>query len=137
MFNSSWFAMHREHFFLDGDLVEIVGSYTYLGILFLRPIFTMRPAMQARLNRCYASLAWLERQCYHSHFQDLRSKSLLFDSLVCPTGIYGSSCCRPDLSDMEWMRVEHFQILMLVRMIRSKPLVPHHIILIEFGASPL
>ena len=92
--------------------------------------------MQARISRGYAALARLERQCYHSHFQDPRTKSLLFDSLVRPAGMYGSPCWGADLLDREWARVERLQILMFARMIRSKPSVPHQIILAEFGASP-
>ena len=90
IFNTSRPAMHREQFLFTGDPVEIVDSYTYLGIVFSGPVFTMRPAMQARISRGFATLARLERQCYHSHFQDPRTKSLLFGSLVHPTGMYGS-----------------------------------------------
>ena len=53
--------MHQEQFFFVGDPVEIVDSYTYLGVLFSGPIFTMRPDMQARISRGYAALARLER----------------------------------------------------------------------------
>ena len=54
-----------------GDaLVEMVGSYTYLGVLFLGLIFTMHPAMQTHVAMGYVSLTWLERKCFHSHVQD-------------------------------------------------------------------
>ena len=107
IFNTSRPAMHREQFLFAGDPVEIVDSYTYLGVVFSSPIFTMRPAMQARISRGFAALARLECQCYHSHFQDPRTKSLLFDSLVCLAGMYGSPWWGADLVDTEWARVEH------------------------------
>ena len=68
IFNTSQPAMHREQFLFADDLVEIVGSYIYLVVLFSGPIFTMHPAMQAQISRGYAALARLERQCYRSHF---------------------------------------------------------------------
>ena len=94
--------MHREQFLFAGNPVEIVDSYTYLGVVFSGPIFTMRPAMQARISRGYAALAKLERQCYHSHFQDPPPTSLLFDSLVCPAVMYNNPYWGLDLSDIEW-----------------------------------
>ena len=53
--------MHREQFLFAGDPVEIVDSYTYLGVVFSGPVFTMCPAMQARISRGFAALARLER----------------------------------------------------------------------------
>ena len=129
--------MHQEQFLFADDPVEIVNSYTYLGVLLSGSIFTMRPAMQARISKGYVTLAKLEQQCYHSHFQDPRAKSLLFDSLVRPTGMYSSPCWRADLSDTKWVRIERLQILMFARMIHSKPSIPHHIILAEIDALPL
>ena len=137
IFNTSQPAMHQEQFLFAIDPVEIVDSYTYLGVVFSGPIFTMRPTMQARISRGYAALAKLEQQCYHSHFQDPWTKSLLFDSLVRPASMYGSPWWGADLSDTEWARVKPLQILMFARMIRSKPSVPHQIILAKFNTSPL
>ena len=98
--------MHHEQFVFASDSVKIAGSYTYLGVLFFEPIFTMRLAMHAQISGGYIALAKLERQCYHSHFQDPRTKSLFFDSLVSPARMYGSPCWGPDLSDTQWARVE-------------------------------
>ena len=36
-----------------------------------------------------------------------------------------------------WAQVEHLQVLMLARMIRGRPSIPNHTVLVEFGASPL
>ena len=68
IFSISQSTMHWEQFFFYGDSVEILGSYTYLGVLFSRPTFITCPTIQVRLNTSYASLARLERQCHLSHF---------------------------------------------------------------------
>lgn len=52
-------------------------------------------------------------------------------SLVRPAGMYGNLCWGPDLSNMEWARVEHLQILMFAWMIHNKPSVSHQILLAE------
>ena len=52
--------MHREQLLFAGDPVEIADTYTYLGVVFSGLIFTMHPAMQARISRGYAALARLE-----------------------------------------------------------------------------
>ena len=61
--------MHCEQFLFAGDLVKIVGSYIYLGVLFSGSIFAMCLAMQAWISMGYAALARLERQCYHSTYK--------------------------------------------------------------------
>lgn len=72
----------------------------------------------------------------HAHFQDPPTKSLLFDSMVCPASTYHSPCWDPDLLDVDWTRVERLEVLLLARMICCTPSTPHQIVLAKFGASP-
>ena len=84
-------------FLFKGEEVKITGTYTYLGVHFLRPRFSLRPALQPRINKGYGSLALLERQCFHHHFQDISSKMNLLDTLIHPTVLYGSEIWGPSL----------------------------------------
>jgi hypothetical protein len=52
------------HFFFRGEEIEITNTYTYLGVQFSGPRFSLRPTLQPRINKGYGSLALLERQCF-------------------------------------------------------------------------
>jgi hypothetical protein len=45
------------YFFLRGEEIKINNTYTYLGVQFLGPLFSLRPT----LNKGYRSLSLLER----------------------------------------------------------------------------
>jgi hypothetical protein len=124
------------HFFFRGEEIEITNTYTYLGVQFSGPRFSLRPTLQPRINKGYGSLALLERQCFRHHFQDISSKMSLMDSLIRPTVLYGSEIWGPSLLESDWASVERVQTLLLRRIIRCKQTVPQHIILAEFGARP-
>jgi hypothetical protein len=70
------------HFFFRGEEIEITIAYTYLGVQFSGPCFSLRLALQPQIAKGYGSLALLERQCFHHHFQDISSKMSLMDSLI-------------------------------------------------------
>ncbi|MCO5581173.1 hypothetical protein L7F22_035051 [Adiantum nelumboides] len=65
-------------------MVEQVPSYVYLGVTFTGPRFSLKQAADARLDRGFAALGRLERQCAHVQFQEPRTKLWLFESLVTP-----------------------------------------------------
>ena len=48
-------------FLFKGEEVEITSTYTYLGVRFSGPRFSLRPTLQPRINKGYGSLALLER----------------------------------------------------------------------------
>ena len=54
------------HLIVSHKLVEVVGSYVYLGVTFSARSgkFPMTHAAKDRLTRGYASLSLLERQCH-------------------------------------------------------------------------
>lgn len=56
------------HFLFKGEEIEIVSTYTYLGVQFSGPRFSLRLALQPRINKGYGSLAVLERQWFRHHF---------------------------------------------------------------------
>ena len=85
------------HFMFRGQEIEITSSYMYLGVMFSRPRFSMRPVIQPRVNNGMGSLALLEKQCFKHHFQDNSSKLSLLDCLVRPMVLYGYVVWGPSL----------------------------------------
>lgn len=60
-FHTSGADMKQLSFNFQGELVEIVPTCMYLGIVFSGPFFSMRPAARARLARGQGAFARLER----------------------------------------------------------------------------
>ena len=65
------------------DTVEYTDAYTYRGVLFTGPKFTLRRAAETRLSRAYAALGGLERMCSQVQFQEPQTKLWLFENLGC------------------------------------------------------
>jgi hypothetical protein len=128
IFNGSKKILFDHHFFFRGEEIEITNTYTYLGVLFTGPHFSLRHALQPRVSKGYGSLALLERQCFWNHFQDISSKMSLMDTLVQPTILYGSEVWGPGLLEFDWSSTERVQIILLHRIIRCKQDSPstHH-----------
>ncbi|KAJ7110697.1 hypothetical protein O6H91_Y570600 [Diphasiastrum complanatum] len=118
--NTSRAFMQRQEIFLDGQPLDIVSSYTYLGVLFTRPIFTMRQVASDRLGKGHSSLVQLERFCFRSHIYDAPSKCSLFDTMVTPTALYAAEAWCTSLTSSDWSRISRLQVTMLSRMIQSR-----------------
>ena len=93
-------------FLFKGEKVEITNTYTYLGVQFTGPRFSLRPSLQPRINKGYGSLALLERQCFRHHFEDISSKMRFVDALIRPTVLYGSEVWGPSLLETDWASAE-------------------------------
>jgi hypothetical protein len=117
IFNWSKKTLYDHHFFLT-------YTYTYLGVLFTGPCFSLCHALQPRVNKGYGSLALLERQCFQNHFQDISSKMSLMNTLVWTTILYGSEVWGLGLLEFDWSLVERVQIILLYRIIRCKQIAP-------------
>ncbi|KAH7422442.1 hypothetical protein KP509_12G008600 [Ceratopteris richardii] len=79
-----------------GRRVWFTDAYTYLGVVFSGPIFSMRRAAESRWTRAYAALGRLEMICSQVQFQEPCTKLWLFDTLVtsamlCGVHIWGPS----------------------------------------------
>ena len=104
--------------------MEYTRSYTYLGVTFTGPRFSLQEAACARLSRGYAALGALERQCAHLQFQEPRTKLWLFDTLVTPTLLYGVEMWGPSLNKANYGKdLERPLVSMIACMIRSKALL--------------
>ena len=72
VFNTTqaWVTRSEPEFFSGGEKVEYTCSYTYLGVIFTRPRFSLREVACARLSRGYAALGVLEIQCADLQFHE-------------------------------------------------------------------
>ena len=104
--------------------------------MFSGPRFSMRPAIQPKINKGMGSLAFLEKQCFKHHFHDTSSKLSLLDALVRPTILYGFVVWGPSLLNFDWALIGRVQTLFLRCIIRCHRSTPHNIILAEFRAHP-
>ncbi|KAH7307766.1 hypothetical protein KP509_22G076800 [Ceratopteris richardii] len=134
-------AQVRRHslFTAAGGPIEVVGSYVYSGVTFTAAsgVFSMSQAARDRITCGYTALALMERQCHQAYFQEPRTKGSLFDTLVKPALMYGAAIWGPGLATSVWIALERPEILMIARLIRSKPSVPHDIIRTELAAPPM
>ncbi|MCO5553894.1 hypothetical protein L7F22_007420 [Adiantum nelumboides] len=139
VFNTTqaWVTRAEHQFTFRGERVEQVRSYVYLGVTFTGPRFSLKQAAEARLDRGFAALGRLERQCAHVQFQELRTKLWLFESLVTPALLYGSMVWGPSLNTEEWRQMERPLVMMIAQMIRCKASVPHAIVRAEMAASSI
>ena len=94
----AWVTRSEPEFFLREEKVAYTHFYTYLGVTFTGPRFSLREANCAQLSHGYAALGALERQCAHLQFQEPRIKLGLFDTLLTPTLLYGVEAWGPSLN---------------------------------------
>ncbi|MCO5592395.1 hypothetical protein L7F22_046398 [Adiantum nelumboides] len=108
MFNTThaWVTRAEHQFTFRGEMVEQVRSYVYIGVTFTGPPFSLKQAADGRLDKDFAALGRLERQCAHIQVQEPRTKLWLFDSLVTLALLYGSMVWGPSLNTEEWRRME-------------------------------
>ena len=86
---SQWVRRSAPTFTYGHDTVEYTDAYTYLGVVFTGPRFTLRRAAETSLSRVYAALGGLERMFSQVQFQGPRTKLWLFDTLVASAMLYG------------------------------------------------
>lgn len=89
--------------FLDTN-IEISPLYTYFGVLFSRPKFSMQTTSLLRLQQGYAIVYILERQCIQLHFEDIPSKLELLYTLFIPIALFKVDIWGPILTN--WIPVE-------------------------------
>lgn len=139
VFNTTpqWVRRLAPFFVYDQVTVEYTDAYTYLGVLFTGPRFTLRRAAETRLSRAYAALGGLERMCSQVQFQEPRTKLWLFDALVASTMLYGVQVWGPTVTHGSWKSMERTLVSMISRMIRAKASIPHAVIQAEVAAPSI
>jgi hypothetical protein len=90
IFNASKSSLTELHFHYKGEEIEITTTYTYLGVQFTGPRFSMRHDLLPRISKGYGFLAIIERQCFLGWFQDTSSKRYLMEAIIRSIVLYGS-----------------------------------------------
>lgn len=137
VFNTNRQSLHNHTFTYDGQPIDIVTSYTYLGVLFTSPRLGFRQAALARARTGHRALVQMERGCTAHHIHDPRTRCHLFDTLVTPAVMYASEIWLPGLAARDCACISRIQANMLGRMIRAKPSTPHDILCVEFASPPI
>jgi hypothetical protein len=71
------------------QVVDVVTSYTYLGVVFFGPSFDLIPLVEERLSKGYATLTTLKRWRFQLQFWDIPTKIHLFHALVASSLTFG------------------------------------------------
>ena len=84
VFNTTpqWVRRSAPTFAYGQEMVEYTDAYSYLGVVFSDPRFSLRRAVETRLTRAYAALGRMERMCSQVQFQEPRTKLWLFDTYI-------------------------------------------------------
>ena len=80
VFNTTpqWIRRLTLAFTYSHETVEHTNAYTYLEVIFTRPIFSLRRATKIRLIKAYAALGGLERCVHRFSFKSLGQSSSFF-----------------------------------------------------------
>ena len=124
-------------FFLGEEKVAFTRSYTYLGLTFTGPRFSLEEVACARLSHGYAALGSVKNNVHaHIQFQELRTKLRLFNTLVTSSLLYGVEICELSLHMVHnWTDLKRSLVSRIASLIRNKVLVPHDILFAEMGAA--
>jgi hypothetical protein len=106
------------HFFFRGEEIEITNTYTYLGVQFSGPRFSLLTDPPTSDQQGLRILIPSRETMLRHHFQDISSKMSLMDSLIRPIVLYGSEIWGPSLLEFDWASTERVQTLLLRRIIR-------------------
>jgi hypothetical protein len=126
------------YFFFRGEEIDITSTYTYLGVQFSGPRFSLRPTLHPWINKGHRSLAFSRDSAFDTIFKTSHPRcpswTPLFNPLFSMARRFRGLLYLKVESD--WASAERFQTLLLQRIIRCKQAVPQHIILAEFRAQP-
>ncbi|KAI5080279.1 hypothetical protein GOP47_0005758 [Adiantum capillus-veneris] len=129
VFNTTpqWIRRSAPTFTYGQEKVEYTDAYTYLGVVFNGPAFSLRRAAETRLTRAHVALGKLERMCIQVKFEEPRTKLWLFDTLVASVLLFGAEIWGPSLDHHGrsgrsdgWGDMEKPLVSMISRLIKAK-----------------
>lgn len=99
VFNTTpqWVRRSAPTFTYGQETMEYTNAYTYLGVVFSDPVFSLRRATETRLMIAHAALGRMERLYSQVQFQEPRTKLCLFDNLVTSAMLYGVQIWGPSV----------------------------------------
>ena len=126
----------RHTFFFEGNILEEVNEYKYLGIDFNNRL-NWEDCRNKRILGGWKELYSLQNICREVDLWDYKTIKVLFGLLVCPVMLYGCELWASSTPVSKWKQIEKIQKLLIMSKFKIKSLVPYEIMLSETGATPI
>ncbi len=120
----------------EGEKVEIVDSYKYLGVHFASN-WSWATCVKIRVANGYKAFYSMINKCKLAGLATWKLKKTLFASLVRPVLLYGVQVWGPSTSKSNWPKIEAVQKLFLEMELGVKSQTPYVLTLAEAGLLPL
>ena len=127
----------RQHtLFFEGNILEEVNEYKYLGIDFNNKL-NWEDCRKKRILGGWKALYSLQNRCREVELWDWKMIKVLFGLLVCPMMLYGCELWASNNPISKWKQIEKIQKRFIMSKFKIKSSVPYEIMLSETGATPI
>ena len=128
---------HNQHkFYFEGNILEEVADYKYLGIDFNRNL-SWDGCKKKRTLGGWKAFYSFQNRCREVELWDWKTTLTLFGLLVIPVILYGCELWASSTTDMQWKQIEKIQKQLITNKFKIKSAVPYAILLSETGAAPI
>ena len=128
---------HNQHkFYFEGNILEEVADYKYLGIDFSRNL-SWDGCRKKRTLGGWKAFYSFQNRCREAELWDWKTTLTLFGLLVIPVILYGCELWASSTTDMQWKQIEKIQKRLITNKFKIKSAVPYDILLSETGAAPI
>ena len=122
-------------FFFEGNILEELNEYKYLGINFKNNYW--EDYRKKRILGGWKTLYSLQNRCRKTELWDWKTIKVLFGLLFCPTMLYGCELWASSTPVSKWKQIEKIQKRLIMSKFKIKGSVPYEIMLSETGATPI
>ena len=127
---------HNQHkFYFEGNTLEEVADYKYLGIDFNKNLSWNGCRKKRTLGGWKAFYAFQNR-CREAELWDWKTTQTLFGLLVILMILYGCELWANTTSNMQWRQIEKIQKCLITNKFKIKSVVPYAILLSDTGTAP-
>ena len=128
---------HNQHkFYFEGNILEEVAEYKYLGVDFNKNLSWNGCRKKRTLGGWKAFYAFQNR-CREAELWDWKTTQTLFGLLVIPMISYGCELWASNTFDMQWRQIEKIQKRLITNKFKIKSAVPYAILLSETWVAPI
>jgi hypothetical protein len=128
---------HNQHkFYFEGNILEEVADYKYLGIDFNRNL-SWDGCRKKRTLGGWKAFYSFQNRCREAELWDWKTTLTLFGLLVIPVILYGCELWASSTTEMQWKQIEKIQKQLITNKFKIKSAVPYAILLSETGAAPI
>lgn len=128
---------HIQHtFFFEGNIIEEVNEYKYLGIDFNNKL-DWEDCRKKIILGGWKTLYAPQNICKEEELWDWKMIRVLFGLLICPVILYGLELWVSSTPISKWKQIEKIQKRLIMRKFKIKSSVPYGIMLSEIGETPI